>query len=90
MLGYARHRNGCLCVPPRHFRQRNSIQRHEWPAVLVAFLYFFCVLAAYYVIRPVRDQLSAAVGSAELPFFYGVVFVARVTALATSSSMPIL
>jgi AAA family ATP:ADP antiporter len=56
--------------------QRNSIQRHEWPAVLVAFLYFFCVLAAYYVIRPVRDQLSAAVGSTELPFFYGVVFVA--------------
>ena len=60
----------------RHLRQRNSIQRHEWPAVLVAFLYFFCVLAAYYVIRPVRDQLSAAVGSPELPFFYAVVFVA--------------
>jgi AAA family ATP:ADP antiporter len=55
--------------------QRKSIQRHEWPAVIVAFVYFFCVLAAYYVIRPVRDQLSAAVGSSELPFFYGVVFV---------------
>ena len=55
--------------------QRKSIQRHEWPAVIVAFVYFFCVLAAYYVIRPVRDQLSASVGSSELPFFYGVVFV---------------
>lgn len=55
--------------------QRNSIQRHEWSAVIVAFVYFFCVLAAYYIIRPVRDQLSAAVGSQELPFFYGVVFV---------------
>jgi AAA family ATP:ADP antiporter len=55
--------------------RRPSIQRHEWPAVIVAFVYFFCVLAAYYVIRPVRDQLSAAVGSSELPFFYGVVFV---------------
>lgn len=55
--------------------RRNSIQRHEWPAVIVAFFYFFCVLAAYYIIRPVRDQLSAAVGSSELPFFYGVVFV---------------
>ena len=54
---------------------RNSIQRYEWPAVIVAGFYFFCVLAAYYIIRPVRDQLSAAVGSAELPFFYGVVFV---------------
>lgn len=70
MLGYARRR------PPDVFVfQRNSIQRHEWPAVIVAFVYFFCVLAAYYVIRPVRDQLSAAVGSAELPFFYAIVFV---------------
>jgi AAA family ATP:ADP antiporter len=33
------------------------------------------VLAAYYVIRPVRDQLSAAVGSTALPIFYAVTFV---------------
>jgi len=54
---------------------RPSIQRHEWFAVGVAFAYFFCVLAAYYVIRPVRDQLSASVGSASLPIFYGATFV---------------
>ena len=56
--------------------QRNSIQRHEWPAVILAFVYFFCVLAAYYVIRPVRDQLSASVGSVALPIFYGITFAA--------------
>ncbi len=55
---------------------RPAIQRHEWFAVVVAFVYFFCVLAAYYVIRPVRDQLSAAVGSTSLPIFYGATFVA--------------
>jgi ATP:ADP antiporter, AAA family len=54
--------------------QRYSIRRHEWPAVILAFVYFFCVLAAYYVIRPVRDQLSAAVGSTALPIFYGATF----------------
>jgi len=53
-----------------------AIQRHEWFAVVVAFAYFFCVLAAYYVLRPVRDQLSAAVGSTALPIFYLVTFVA--------------
>jgi len=53
-----------------------AIQRHEWFAVAVAFVYFFCVLAAYYVIRPVRDQLSAAVGSTSLPIFYSATFVA--------------
>jgi AAA family ATP:ADP antiporter len=55
---------------------RPAIQRHEWFAVGIAFVYFFCVLAAYYVIRPVRDQLSAAVGSTSLPMFYAATFVA--------------
>jgi len=48
----------------------------EWSAVAVSFLYFFCVLAAYYMIRPVREQLSAAVGSTQLPWFYAATFVA--------------
>ncbi|MGH8171898.1 MAG: NTP/NDP exchange transporter [Rhodanobacteraceae bacterium] len=56
--------------------KRPAIQQHEWFAVGVAFVYFFCVLAAYYVIRPVRDQLSAAVGSTSLPIFYAATFVA--------------
>lgn len=55
--------------------KRPAIQAHEWFAVCVAFAYFFCVLAAYYVIRPVRDQLSAAVGSTALPIFYAATFV---------------
>lgn len=41
----------------------------------MSFAYFFCVLAAYYVIRPVRDQLSAAVGSTALPVFYAATLV---------------
>ena len=48
----------------------------EWRAVALSFAYFFCVLAAYYVIRPVRDQLSAVVGSTQLPWFYAATFVA--------------
>ena len=47
----------------------------ELPALLLSFLYFFCVLAAYYMIRPVREQLAAAVGSTYLPWFYGATFV---------------
>lgn len=52
------------------------MRRGEWPALLVSFAYFFCVLTAYYVIRPVREQLAAAVGSTQLPWFYGATFVA--------------
>lgn len=52
------------------------IQMGEWRAVTLSFAYFFCVLTAYYVMRPVREQLTAAVGSTQLPWFYAATFVA--------------
>ncbi|MEI2456343.1 MFS transporter [Lysobacter firmicutimachus] len=48
----------------------------EWTAVAFSLGYFFCVLTAYYVIRPLRDQLSAAVGSTQLPWFYAATLIA--------------
>ncbi|WP_426662550.1 NTP/NDP exchange transporter [Rhodanobacter aciditrophus] len=39
-------------------------------------LAFFFVLTSYYIVRPVRDQLSGAVGSSQLPLFYAATFVA--------------
>lgn len=44
--------------------------------MLLAALAFFCVLAAYYVIRPVRDQLAGATGSVALPWFFAGTFIA--------------
>ena len=44
--------------------------------VALAALAFFFLLAAYYVIRPVRDQLAGATGSIALPWFYAGTFVA--------------
>jgi AAA family ATP:ADP antiporter len=52
------------------------VHSREVPAVAVSFAYFFCVLAAYYVMRPVREQLAAAVGSTQLPWFFGATFLA--------------
>jgi AAA family ATP:ADP antiporter len=45
---------------------------HERPALALAFVYFFALLASYYMLRPLRDQFSAAVGSTNLwPFWTG-------------------
>jgi AAA family ATP:ADP antiporter len=55
--------------------EQARVHRGEWPALLLSCVYFFCVLTAYYVIRPVREQLSAAVGSTQLPWFYAATFV---------------
>ena len=54
------------------------VQQGEWYAVSLSFVYFFCVLAAYYMIRPVREQLAAAVGSVHLPVFYAATLLAMV------------
>jgi AAA family ATP:ADP antiporter len=42
---------------------------------MLSALAFFFVMTSYYIIRPVRDQLIGAMGSAALPRIYAVVFV---------------
>jgi AAA family ATP:ADP antiporter len=55
---------------------RKDVRGGEGATLLLSALAFFLLLSAYYIIRPVRDQLSGAVGSTALPLFYGGTFVA--------------
>ncbi|KAF1718582.1 MFS transporter [Pseudoxanthomonas yeongjuensis] len=43
---------------PWHRRFRNALA--ESPALWWSFLYFFCLLSGYYVLRPVRDAMGAS------------------------------
>lgn len=52
-----------------------KIKVEEWYAVTLSFTYCFCILAAYYVMRPIRDQLAVEVGSGQLPLFFATTFV---------------
>jgi AAA family ATP:ADP antiporter len=47
---------------------------NEGAASILSATAFFFVMTAYYIIRPVRDQLSGAVGSQSLPLFYASTF----------------
>ena len=51
-------------------------ERHEWPALAGSFAYFFCLLAGYYILRPVRDTMGVAIGSRDLPALFTAMFVA--------------
>ena len=42
---------------------------------MVSAFAFFFLLSSYYIIRPVRDQLSGAVGSSQLPLFYAATLI---------------
>lgn len=56
-------------------RLSRSAPEKKDAAPMLSALAFFFVMTSYYIIRPVRDQLSGAVGSQSLPLFYGAVFV---------------
>jgi AAA family ATP:ADP antiporter len=51
------------------------VEREEIPALLWSFAYFFCVLAAYYILRPVRDEMGVLSGAHKLPWLFSAVFV---------------
>ncbi|HEY2560278.1 MAG TPA: MFS transporter [Caldimonas sp.] len=52
----------------------------ERRAALWSFAYFFALLAAYYVLRPVRDQLAIAGGIQALPWLFTATFAAMLVA----------
>src|SRR4029450_8618771 len=51
-----------LVEMPRLLERVIPMRLAEVAAALWSFAYFFCVLASYYVLRPVRETLGAAAG----------------------------
>ena len=57
-----------------------SVRPGETPALLWSFAYFFVLLASYYILRPVRDQMGIAGGVKNLPNLFTVTFVVMLIA----------
>lgn len=55
-------------------------QPQELAAALWSFTYFFALLAAYYVLRPIRDEMAIQVGQARLHEVFTLVFVTMLAA----------
>src|SRR5215468_3786683 len=49
-------------------------------AALWSFAYFFTLLAGYYVLRPIRDQMAIAGGLRALPWVVSVIFLTMLVA----------
>src|SRR4029078_10755637 len=52
----------------------------ERAAVLWSFAYFFTLLAGYYVLRPLRDEMGIAGGVKALPWMFTATFVTLLVA----------
>ena len=57
-------------------RRLSGAKGDELAACLWSFLYFYCLLAGYYVLRPIRDEMAIQVGRDQLAELFTYVFVA--------------
>lgn len=53
-----------------------DVRPHEVAGMLLSFVYFFCVLTSYYMLRPLRDAMAVAGGVKALPWLFSATFVA--------------
>ncbi|MDH5445053.1 MAG: MFS transporter [Gammaproteobacteria bacterium] len=58
-----------------------KLEPAERPAVIWAFAYFFCLLSAYYILRPVRDAMGIVGGIENLQWLFSATFVVMLMAV---------
>ncbi len=66
------------------FRDLIPVETDEWGPVLLATFYGFCILFSYYIIRPVRDEIST-VDRGNLQLLWTAVFFVMVGAVSLYS-----
>lgn len=58
-----------------------SVERHEVAALLASFTMFFALLSAYYIVRPVRDEMGVTVGKDAIHHLFSYVFLVMLAAV---------
>ena len=58
-----------------------EVERSEIASLLWSFAYFFSVLCAYYILRPLRDEMGVTVGQDGLKWLFVIVFLVMLAAV---------
>jgi AAA family ATP:ADP antiporter len=58
-----------------------AVRPEEVRAMLWSFAYFFCLLAAYYILRPLRDEMGVAGGVRNLQWLFTATFLVMLGAV---------
>ena len=58
-----------------------AVEGEETTAVVWSFAFFFFVLCAYYIIRPLRDEIGVSLGAERLQWLFSAVFVVMLAAV---------
>ncbi len=57
-----------------------GLERHEYYGVAWSFVYFFCVLSSYYMLRPMREAMGVESGVETIPVLFSSTFVVMIFA----------
>lgn len=57
-----------------------GVERREYVAVAWSFVYFFCILSAYYMLRPVRETMAIVAGVENISWLFTGTFVVMLLA----------
>ena len=67
--------------PQRWLTRAVAVRPDEARAVLWSFAYFFCLLAGYYILRPLRDEMGVAGGVRNLHWLFTATFFVMLAAV---------
>jgi AAA family ATP:ADP antiporter len=74
-------------VVQRWLERMVALRPGEGRALAWSFAYFFCLLAGYYVLRPLRDEMGIAGGVRNLQWLFTATFVAMLAAVPVFGAM---
>ena len=74
------HRHGAAALVQRWMARALPATTQERAAALWSFAYFFTLLAGYYVLRPLRDQMAITGGVRNLPWLFTATFATLLVA----------
>ncbi|MBS1201093.1 MAG: hypothetical protein H6R27_1771 [Proteobacteria bacterium] len=61
---------------PSVLQQLLTVRRDEWQVLGLSLLYFLLLMAGYFILRPIRDQMGLAGGVENLPWLFTATLVA--------------
>ena len=70
-----------VTVTERWLARVVAVRPGEGRALAWSFAYFFCLLAGYYVLRPLRDEMGIAGGVKNLPWLFTATFLVMLAAV---------
>lgn len=57
-----------------------GLERHEYFGVFWSFVYFFCILSSYYMLRPMREAMGVESGVQTVPLLFSSTFLVMLLA----------